>query len=168
VYPNGTGFHDTALFWNSGGRDRFNGRTPPNDVAFLGKVIDDLATVANVDPKRVYATGISNGGMMCYRLAAEMSDRIAAVAPISGTLSSDNIQPNRPVPVLHSHGTEDKLVPSDGGKSAARDMLNCKSVDDTIRTWTKLDGCPATGKIEELPKKTDDGTAIRRHTFAPG
>ena len=170
VYPNGTGLGDTALFWNCGRGNRLPmaDRTPPDDVAYIGKVLDDLGTVANVDLKRIYATGISNGGMMCYRLAAEMSDRIAAIAPIAGTLCFDDIHLKRPVPVLHFHGTEDKLVPYDGSKSAARDMLNCKSVDDTIRTWAKLDGCPATGKIEELPKKTDDGTSIRRHTFAPG
>ena len=74
VYPNGTGLHDTALFWNSGGRDRKAplGRTPPDDVKFIGMVLDDLASVLNVDSSRIYATGISNGGMMCYRLAAEM------------------------------------------------------------------------------------------------
>lgn len=56
----------------------YNARNQPDDVAFVEALLDDLATVVNVDPKRVYATGISNGGMMCYRLAAELSDRIAA------------------------------------------------------------------------------------------
>ena len=55
-------------------------------VAFLGKVLDDLGSLVNADKKRVYACGMSNGAMMCYRLAAEMSDRIAAVAPVAGFL----------------------------------------------------------------------------------
>jgi len=66
------------LTWNAGGF--LGGQGKPDDVAFIGIVLDDLATVVNVDPKRVYATGMSNGGMMCYRLAAELSDRIAAIA----------------------------------------------------------------------------------------
>ena len=121
VYPNGTGIRETALFWNSGGHDRaVLGGKPTDDVKFIGAVLDDLGTAINFDPKRVFATGISNGGMMCYRLAAEMSDRIAAIAPISGTLCLDDCHPTRPVPVLHFHGTEDKLVLYDGSRSAAR------------------------------------------------
>jgi polyhydroxybutyrate depolymerase len=170
VYPNGTGLQNAALFWNSGGRDRQNylGRTPPDDVKFLGKVLDDLGTVATVDPKRIYATGISNGGMMCYRLAGELSDRIAAIAPIAGTLCQDNVHLKRPVPVLHFHGTDDKLVPYDGSRSAAQELLHAKSVDDTIRTWAKLDGCPEKPRVEDLPNKIDDGTTVTRYTYGPG
>jgi polyhydroxybutyrate depolymerase len=113
VYPNGTGLAGLMLTWNAGGvRGRTDGK--PDDVAFIAKVLDDLATVANVDPKRVYATGMSNGGMMCYRLAAELSDRIAAVAPVAGTMAIDTYNPRRPVPVMHFHGTADKMVPFGG------------------------------------------------------
>jgi polyhydroxybutyrate depolymerase len=169
VYPNGTGIRETALFWNSGGRDQgVLGRKPVDDVKFLGAVLDDLGTVINIDPKRIFATGISNGGMMCYRLAAEMAGRIAAIAPISGTLCLDDCHPTRPVPVLHFHGSDDKLVPYDGGRSAARELLHCKSVDETMQTWTKLDNCPEKAKIESLPNKVDDDTRVRRHTFGPG
>jgi len=170
LYPNGTGMRDTALFWNSGGHDRqtLMGRTPPDDVKFIGKVLDDLGTVLNVDPKRIYATGISNGAMMCYRLAGEMSDRIAAIAPISGTLCQDNVHLKRPVPVLHFHGTEDKLVPYDGSRSAAQELLHCKSVDDTMHIWAKLDGCPDKPREEVLPNKADDGTSVKRFTYGPG
>jgi polyhydroxybutyrate depolymerase len=170
VYPNGTGLRDAALFWNSGGRDRqgYLGRTPPDDVKFLGAVLDDLGTVTNVDPKRIYATGISNGGMMCYRLAAEMSDRIAAIAPISGTLSVDDVHLKRPVSVLHFHGTEDKLVPYDGRRSAAQELLHCKGVDETMNIWAKLDGCPDKPHVDDLSNKVDDGTSVKRYTYGPG
>ena len=63
----------SCLTWNAGGFRGKEGRGKADDVAFVGKLLDDLATVVNVDPKRVYATGMSNGGMMCYRLAAELS-----------------------------------------------------------------------------------------------
>ena len=169
VYPNGTGFRETALFWNSGHRDKpIFGIQLVDDVKFIGALLDDLGTVVNLDPKRVFATGISNGGMMCYRLAAEMADRIAAIAPISGTLCLDDRHPKRPVSVLHFHGTQDKLVPYDGSRSAARNLLHCKSVDESVQTWAKLNGCPDKPKIELLPNKVDDGTKIRRHTFGPG
>ena len=75
VYPNGTGKGNLLLVWNSGGFQGPGAKKRPNDVAFVTALLDDLATVAHVDPKRVYATGMSNGGMMCYKLAAELSDR---------------------------------------------------------------------------------------------
>jgi polyhydroxybutyrate depolymerase len=87
VYPNGTGEGDLLLVWNSGGFRGANARGRPDDVAFVEAVRDDLASIAAVDPKRVYATGMSNGGMMCYRLAAELADRIAAIAPVAGTMA---------------------------------------------------------------------------------
>src|SRR4051794_24206214 len=97
VYPNGTGRSNLLLFWDAGGvRDR-----PSDDVGYVAKLLDDLATVVNVDARRVYATGMSNGAMMCYRLASELSERIAAIAPVAGTMTTPTCRPRRPVPVLH-------------------------------------------------------------------
>ncbi len=168
VYPNGTGQREPALFWNAGDWGKARLRDPPDDVKFVAAVLDDLAKVANTDAKRIYATGISNGGMMCYKLAAELSTRIAAIAPIAGTQSFENAQPKRPVPVLHFHGTEDKLVPYDGPKLASERLMGLKSVDDTVRIWAKLNACPEKPKIESLPDKADDGTTVRRLTYGPG
>jgi polyhydroxybutyrate depolymerase len=70
--------------------------------------------------------------------------------------------------VLHFHGTADRLVLYDGGKSAAREVLNFKSVDETIRTWVKLDGCPDKAKVEDLPHKDGDPTTVKRFTYSPG
>ncbi len=99
VYPNGTGVEAHRCLNSGFMRFRTKDNPPPDDVAFTAKLLDDLATVVNVDPKRVYATGVSNGGMMCYRLAAELSDRIAAIAAVAGARPS-TISPKRPVPVL--------------------------------------------------------------------
>ncbi len=77
VYPNGTGKGELLLVWNSGGFRRPDAEKLPDDVAFVGAILDELPKLVHVDPKRVHATGISNGGMMCYRLAAELSQRIA-------------------------------------------------------------------------------------------
>ncbi|HEX4148399.1 MAG TPA: PHB depolymerase family esterase [Pirellulales bacterium] len=161
VYPEGTGKWP-LLFFNPGGND---GKALPNDVLFTEKLLDDLATVINLDPKRVYATGVSNGGMMCYRLAAKLSDRIAAIAPVAGTMTFTDCEPTRSVSVLHFHGTEDDLVPFGGGRAA---ILKLQPVEEVIKTWARIDGCPAKPKVELLPDKVDDGTRVTRTTYGPG
>jgi len=168
VYPNGTGKGNLLLVWNSGGFHGPNAERLPDDVAFVKAILDDLAKRINVDPNRVYATGISNGGMMCYRLAAELSQRIAAIAPVSGTLSVEKCRPRRPIPVMHFHGTEDKLVPFAGPDERTARFLSFKSVEETIRIWARIDGCPRKPKTIELPDKVDDGTTVRQEINGPG
>ncbi|MCA9112396.1 MAG: prolyl oligopeptidase family serine peptidase, partial [Planctomycetaceae bacterium] len=113
VYPNGTGA-GIFLTWNAGGRQGKLAENAPDDVKFVGELLDDLESVMNVDSKRVFATGISNGGMMCYRLAAELSDRIAAIAPVAGAMAIEDAKPTRPVSIMHFHGKSDNMVPFGG------------------------------------------------------
>src|SRR4029077_3660939 len=119
-----------------------------DDIGFLGKVLDDLATVVNVDRKRIYCAGLSNGGMMAYRVAAEMSDRIAAVASVAGTMVCDECKPKRPVPILHFHGTKDSLVPFEG---TPKKLVKLRSVDETIQAWIKIDSCKDEPEVSMLP-----------------
>jgi polyhydroxybutyrate depolymerase len=140
-----------------------------DDVGFVRLLLDDLAKVANIDPKRVYATGISNGGIMCYRLAAELSDRIAAIAPVSGTMGTKTCNPKHPVSVIHFHGTDDKFLPFKGGigdRSLAQVVF--LPVEHSIQTWVKADGCPENPVITDLPNKADDGTMVQRQIYGPG
>jgi len=167
VYPNGTGVGPLLTF-NAGGRKGKMAEGSADDVKYVGALLDDLATVANVDPKRVYATGISNGGMMCYRLAAEMSDRIAAIAPVAGTMAAEKAAPNRPVSVMHFHGTEDKMVPFGGPNNGTPKFLTFKSVEESIASWRKINECPDEPKVTEFPDKADDGTKVRQKTYGPG
>ncbi len=165
VYPNGNGSGKLMLVWNAGGiwnRDDEN----MDDVGFTVKLLDDLATVVTVDPKRVYATGLSNGGMMCYRLAAELSDRIAAIAPVAGTMAIDAPNPKRAVPVIHFHGTDDRLVRYEGPR--ARRLISIKSVAETMRAWAKIDECPEEPAVADLPDNTEDGTTVVQNTWGPG
>ncbi|HZZ79942.1 MAG TPA: dienelactone hydrolase family protein [Gemmataceae bacterium] len=141
VYPNGE-----LLTWNAG---LFPGDlNKTDDVKYLNKVLDDVEGCLNVDRKRVYFTGMSNGGMMCYRVAAEMSERVAAIAPVGGTMSVKKYEPKRPVPVVHFHGTKDTLVPFDGPLkfTATPGLLSFRSVKDTLDVCIKTNGCDEKGK----------------------
>lgn len=167
VYPNGTGL-GPFLTWNAGGRKGTLAEESADDVKYVGLLLDDLATVANVDPQRVYATGMSNGGMMCYRLAAEMSDRIAAIAPVAGTVTVDESKPKRPVPVMHFHGKADTIVPFDGPGENAPKFLPFKSVEESIAIWCEINGCPDEPTVTEFPDKEDDGTKVTMKCYGPG
>jgi polyhydroxybutyrate depolymerase len=164
VYPNGTGSTPFFLYWDAGG---VRGR-PSDDVGFVAKLLDDLAMVIHVDPRRVYATGMSNGAMMCYRLAAELSDRIAAIAPVAGTMAIETFRPRRPVPVLHFHGTKDGLVLFGGPDERIPENLKFLSVDASIRAWAEADGCPETPAVFEVPDLVEDGTRVLRKSYGPG
>jgi polyhydroxybutyrate depolymerase len=170
VYPDGTGPAGLLLTWNAGGWQGEAAKNRPDDVKCTARLLDDLAGVVSVDSKRVYAVGMSNGAMMCYRLAAELSDRIAAIAPVGGTmtLAADKVKLKRPVSVIHFHGTDDHLVPPGGPAEKSPKLLTFLSLDDTIAAWVKLDGCPAEPKITKLPDKAGDGTTITRKSHGPG
>lgn len=165
AYPNGTG-RGTILHWNVGAIPG----DAADDVGYLVKVLDDIATVAEVNPKRVYATGYSNGAMMCYRLAAEIPDRIAAIAPVAGTMTfKGRPLKKRPVPVLHIHGTEDTMVRYDH-PPGRRPMVAAAigSVEESVKAWAEADGCPEKPVSIDLPRKVEDGLTIRRDTYGPG
>lgn len=120
---------------------------------------DDLGKAAKVDAKRVFATGMSNGAIITYRLASELSDRIAAVAPVSGPMGTEKCEPKRPVPVIHFHGTDDQFAPFKGGKGEkSLSGTNFYSVEHSIRAWMKANGCKEEPTTEELPDKAKDGT----------
>ena len=166
AYPYGTGVGGVFLTFNAWADPRPQG--PVDDVAYTSKLLDDLASVVNVDPKRVFATGMSNGGMMCHRLAAELSERIAAIAPVAGTLAIPRCNPKRPVPVMHFHGTADKIVPFNGPDQQTARFIRMRSVEDTVNTWVKLDGCPPEPKITDLPDTAHDGTTVKKRVYGPG
>jgi len=171
VYPDGTG-RGPFLVWNAG---QFPGnvwRRRPDDVAFLMAVLDDLASVAPVDAARTYACGFSNGAMMCYRLAAERSDRIAAIAPVAGTIAVRHAAPARPVPVIHFHGTLDRFVPYTKGRPGLgkRWTDRIDDVPESIARWVRLAGCEPTPVADVLADGTRDGLPVtrRRHEGCDG
>lgn len=166
VYPDGSGRTDLIRTWNSGACEGYAKSKQIDDVAFIKALISHMVNKYNVDPDRVYVTGMSNGAMMAYRLAAEIPEQIAAVAAISGTLDIDAAKITRPLPVLHFHGTADQHVPFDGGhgeKSYAQNVHT--SVKATLDAWIRVNGANTTPKEEQLPDKKDDGTTVVRFTY---
>lgn len=140
-----------------------------DDVGFVRQLLDELARIVNVDPQRVYATGYSNGAMMSYRLASELSDRIAAIAPVAGPMGTANCKPTRPVPVIHFHGTNDRLAPFEGGVvSFGFTQVDFYSVEHSIQTWVKANGCPEKPLVTDEPDKADDGMTVKRRVYGPG
>jgi polyhydroxybutyrate depolymerase len=115
AYPNGSGRLKGFLTWNAGSCCAYAERHGIDDVAFIRQLIEYMIKQYHIDPARVYCTGISNGAMMAYRLAAEIPDRIAAIAPVAGTLTIDPDSIHAPMPIIHFHGTDDRYVPYAGG-----------------------------------------------------
>lgn len=142
AYPSGV-----ASSWNAGQCCGTAWLDAVDDIGFVKDLIAKIADEYCIDPKRIYATGMSNGGFISHRIGCEMADTFAAIAPVAGVLGVPNGQcnPSRPVPVLHFHGTSDPLVPYNGGYPILKlDMagtLNFRGVPETIQTWRNLNGC---------------------------
>lgn len=123
----------------------------PDHVAVLGRMLDRVEEMgACVDPERVFATGHSNGGIMSYRLACELSGRIAAVAVSAGSLANQDLSvepaeeifecsPPRPVSILHIHGLQDACVPYEGGETRAG--VELPGVESVIEHWRNHNRC---------------------------
>jgi polyhydroxybutyrate depolymerase len=142
-----------------------------DDVGFVRAVLEDLGRVHRVDSGRVFATGMSNGAIFSHRLGCELSDRIAAIAPVAGTFPAplrDSCRPGRPVSVFSIHGTDDPLVPYQGGHVKGRgEGGEVLGAEDTLRLWAGLDHCPTMPMTGALPDAADDGTTTRTTTYAP-
>jgi len=167
VYPNGTGRLKRVLTFNGGNCCGYAASHKIDDVEFTRAILDDLATQVNIDRNRVFATGMSNGAIMAYRLASELSDRIAAIAPIAGPMGTERAAPRRPVSVIHMHGTDDEFAPLHGGKGRGVSGTNFYSVEYSVQTWVKANGCQAEPTVERLPDIAKDGTGAVRKIYRP-
>ena len=168
VYPSGTGRLKKVLSFNGGNCCGYAANNNVDDVEFTRKILDDLGQSANIDAKRVFATGMSNGGIMSYLLASELSDRIAAIAPVSGPMGTENCKPKRPVSVIHFHGNNDENAPFAGGKGKGPSGTDFYSVEHSIQAWVTANGCAKEPVITKLPDTAKDGTTITRKTYGSG
>lgn len=168
AYPEGTGFTSWQLTFNAGGVLPPFDTGLPDDVEFTRRLIDDVATQFEIDSGRVFATGFSNGAMMCYRLAAELSDRIVAIAPVAGTQAIPFASPPRAVPVCHFHGTSDTIVPTTGPIETTPPFLTFLPLDETLQTWVANNGNPTPSRPVLLENVAYDATRVTRTIWTDG
>jgi polyhydroxybutyrate depolymerase len=138
VYP-----YSINTSWDAGTCCGYAAQNHLDDIGFIRDMLDALQARLCVDPRRIYATGMSNGGMMSHRIACELGDRVAAVAPVAGDLVVPTCSPPRPVSVMHFHGTADPLVPYTGWFPAIP-LQAFPAIPDMIAGWAARDGCDPT------------------------
>jgi polyhydroxybutyrate depolymerase len=166
VYPEGLG-----LTWNAGTCCGYASTENVDEPAFILQILADLGTIVNVDNKRVYAAGFSNGGALMYRLACEMSDTFAAVAPVAGAAGWSPCQPQQSVALIIVHGLADTTVPYTGGGE-----FEVQPVEEVINTWAQFNGCagsPQTEKPQNLIihiayTSCEAGTAVELYAIESG
>lgn len=137
------------------------------DVRFLDRVITDIASRRGVDLERVYAVGVSAGGVMAYRLACDLAPRLAGIGSVAGTMLLDDCRPARAVTVVEIHGTADRIVPFEGGTVISPRVATTTSppAAAVAERWAQLDRCPGppTATVEG-PVTTTEWTGCDRAT----
>ncbi len=161
VHPEGTTFIGNQ-FWNVG----FPGISSTiDDVGFTEALIDELATLYTIDLDRVYATGMSNGGFMSFLLACQLSEKIAAVASVTGSMTQDTFDDcnaQLPTPVLQIHGTEDDVVLYNENNLSL-------PIPDVISYWVDHNNCETTPTTTTLPDiDVSDGSTIEHSVYEDG
>lgn len=168
VYPDGIEGH-----WNDGRGIQLYRTQMENidDIGFISALIDRLSDKLNIDARRIYVTGISNGGMMSQRLGCELSQKIAAIAPVASSIPANKASvwaPSRPVSVLIINGMDDPLVPWFGGdiRLGKATLGTVLSVADTVKFWTSQDQCSTSPNMTQLSDKDiADGTTVWQESY---
>jgi polyhydroxybutyrate depolymerase len=159
LYPDGVNG-----YWSDGRA----ARAGADDVGFVRLLLDSLRRELPVDSGRIFATGISNGAGMAFRLACDLPGTFAAIAPVAGALPAE-LEPRcasaAPVSLLMFQGTRDRLMPYDGGDLGGRGRV--LPATTTAGLFARLAGCAGTPVVTAEPDTVTDGTRVRRSTY-PG
>jgi polyhydroxybutyrate depolymerase len=159
VHPNGTEDGQGQTFWNS-----FSS-VGVDDVGFLSALIDDVSSQYNIDENCVYSTGMSNGGFMSYYLACNLSDRIAAIASVTGSMViglPESCNAQHPTPIMEIHGTSDGVVPYNGS-------IISEPIDDVVDFWVSYNNCNPTAEFSEVPDiVTSDDCTAEHYVYSDG
>lgn len=156
IYPQGTVNAFGSTGWNNGTLLA----TTSDDIGLMNALMNNMIDNYNVDPTRVYVTGFSMGGIMSYHLACAMNDRIAAIASMSGTMSTDDIancNPTYKTPVMHLHGTADGTVPFNSGA-----LPSLSLVPETMDFWIGQHSCSGVTDSTQIPNTASDGITTDR------
>ena len=172
LFPNGTSKFKSGKFatWNAGKCCGYGRDQKIDDVGFIRSMIQTTKSQLSIDEKKVFATGMSNGGMMSYRLACEMSDVFTAVAPVAGTDNTIDCKPVRPISLLHIHAQNDDHVLFNGGigKGANEDkaaITDFNSVPASITKWVQLNSCKSTPQrvLQKTGAYCDEYTGCKKN-----
>jgi polyhydroxybutyrate depolymerase len=131
--------HNLFTYFNAGGgyEELTNGL---DDVGFLSALIDTMIKNYQIDTTRIYILGHSNGGIMAYRMAAQLSHKIAAIGSNAGPMTYEYCNPEFPVPIIHVHGLSDPLIPFEGGVT----IIYYPPADSILGIWREINGCSST------------------------
>jgi polyhydroxybutyrate depolymerase len=160
VFPEGTLDNSGISHWNVGW-----GGSTVDDIGFTSALIDSISAEYSIKQDRVYSTGMSNGGFMSYQLACELSDRIAAIASVTGSMNMgwfNSCNPNHPMPVMEIHGTLDPTVSYNSSSFT-------ESIPDILDFWANLNNCNSTAIVTNIPNtSTTDGCTAEHQIWENG
>ncbi len=159
VYPNGTLDGSSQPYWNAGFGKAMD------DIGFISNLIDTLLTQYNIDANMVYSCGMSNGGYMSHTLACELSNKIAAIASVTGSMTTYQQSiciPNRPVPIMQISGNADGTVSYGGGGGSM-------GIDALVNYWVTNNNCNPTPIFTNVPNtSTTDGCKAEYYLYNGG
>lgn len=167
-YPGGggSGYPGGGQSGGQNPEEKKNRPEPADDVAFLNQMLDQLALKYSVDTRRIYATGLSDGGFMALRVGCNMADRVAAIAAVGAAMPKTMIcLPARPVPALFINGTDDPIVPDNGG-TYKPGRFHVLSAEDSTKTWAKFDRCEEKPAQDKLPSSDKGGKETKTFTYS--
>ena len=162
VYPQGS-LLNGITHWNVGG---WTVGSFVDDISFIDLIIDTVSDSYSINSDRIYSTGMSNGGYMSFLLACQLSEKIAAIASVTGSMTPqtfDTCQPQRAISVLQMHGTSDEVVPYGGNEAWTM------GIDAVMNYWKIHNNCSASPTIIDLPDiYTFDNSTVQEITFSNG
>ena len=161
VHPEGT-VHQGTTHWNVGGAVL---GSSVDDLGFTDALLDTLLNQYNIDATRIYSTGMSNGGYMSFHLACQLSNRIAAVASVTGSMTPytyNSCNPLHPTPIMQIHGTLDPTVPYNGDSWT-------KSIDEVTEYWANFNNCNTNPNINDVPNTNlIDQSTVKQYVYNNG
>jgi polyhydroxybutyrate depolymerase len=160
AHPLGTLDNSGTAHWNVGW-----GASTVDDIGFTAALIDAISADYAINQKRIYSTGMSNGGFMSYKLACELSDKIAAIASVTGTMNKgqfNQCNPTHPMPVMEIHGTTDAIVPYNGANWI-------EGSEDVVAFWADYNNCDTPADINQIENtNTTDGSTVEHWIYKNG
>ena len=179
AYPNGTRsiLGKISADWNSGECCGYASRQHINDIAFLRAIIGDLAARGIVNQRRIYIAGFSSGAELAFRAGCELSDRVSAIAVVSGSIALGHCRPVLPVSLLAIQGTSDNEVPFDDDVPDSLDVPNlswAENATPSVKYWSSIEGCtaeraaPLSAHVQRIDFIGCRGSQVELYTIAGG